>query len=700
MLKHGVWLTASMILGAAALLNACNDGIESQAAPRLEFDPVEPRFVFPKITVDEYPNGLDVALEVHNVGLGSATLAHFEGIFSDEFSLYYRRGCKDGLDNQNDQIVAWEAGQNRMPKPLTIEADRGDDRCQGRITFLMNFKPTTDAYQGGKLIFDTNDPELGQVQIPIIVNEGAAEIVVTPTTLDYQRVPAGAEKFMETTVTNLGQLPLIIENISINGSPDFGAFIGDVSVADGPMAFADPDGDGVPGLAPNDTFPIRVRYFSETDGPDEATMTIASNGGNISVNLRANAATSCIQLVPTPEMGLEFSGGVAIGREGRRPVSIVSCGEEPLKINSIRMDDTGDAQIYLAEGEVPPLPALLPGRGRDAAANPTRTVNVTCKPDAQEAYGAHLIVESDDPLTPVLRLPITCRGVLNQCPVPVIGRDEIEVRPLDIIDLDASQSTDRESPDGRPVAYEWHVMGPDGSNAGVVEAMGPNPRNPNGGARPDLVNTPTGRLWIDLVGEYTVELRVKDSNELWAPSEECPEPLARLHVVSKSDEDIHLQMTWHTPGDRDETDVDGSDIDMHFMHPQGTGWNRQPHDCYYGNINPDWGLRGVPDDNPRLDIDDTNGAGPENINLNDPEDTDAAGGPYRVGAIYYRAENFLTGGTYGPSEVTMRIYIGGVIAYENPVPKVMQRTGQIWEVAHILWSDATGGRVREVDTLR
>ena len=140
------------------------------------------------------------------------------------------------------------------------------------------------------------------------------------------------------------------------------------------------------------------------------------------------------------------------------------------------------------------------------------------------------------------------------------------------------------------------------------------------------------------MGEYVIELRVTDSfNE---SSDVCPEPVARLRIISEPQEDIHLQLVWNTPLDPDQRDLQGADVDLHFLHPAGTRWFgglQGKYDCYFENTSPDWGIEFNQEDDPSLDIDDTNGAGPENINLNNPQNTDEIGGPYRVGVHYYRA---------------------------------------------------------------
>jgi len=92
----------------------------------------------------------------------------------------------------------------------------------------------------------------------------------------------------------------------------------------------------------------------------------------------------------------------------------------------------------------------------------------------------------------------------------------------------------------------------------------------------------------------------------------------------------------------------------------------------------------VPEDNPRLDIDDVDGFGPENINIYSP----VAGHNYTVGIHYYDAEGM------GPASVYVKIYCGEIST--SPVyeagPKTLNdhgmgfRYNDFWKVASIYWN--------------
>ena len=259
---------------------------------------------------------------------------------------------------------------------------------------------------------------------------------------------------------------------------------------------------------------------------------------------------------------------------------------------------------------------------------------------------------------------------------PVDTRLDRQVLPLEIVNLDGRAF----APDA--TSWVWTVVKrPGGSTAQPAERL-PNRADPTL-ATPDDPRTPEASFFVDLAGDFVLELAT-DADE--------GAPPMRLLLRAVPDSDIHVQLVWDTPGDADQTDGEGSDVDLHLLHPRGHDWAEPPLDCHYANANPDWGPPGEPG-NPSLDIDDVNGAGPENINLDAPEEVE--GSRYCVGVDYYRAENFLVmDATYGPSTATVRIYLHGSLASEQSRP--LLATHHFWQPACIVRVDGAW-QVEEVD---
>lgn len=372
-----------------------------------------------------------------------------------------------------------------------------------------------------------------------------------------------------------------------------------------------------------------------------------------------------------------------LGQTATYTVTLESCGAVPVEITALRLSDDSSEAFSLVAAEVESLPFRLPA-ARPGEAPPRHDVSVSFQPAAEMAYEAQLIVETDDPLRPILETSFMGRGTLNECPVAQVVTDRMEVVPLDTVVLDGGASTDANGPGGAPVGYSWTVTErPDGSTAQPVESFF-DPQNPTDGGPSDNGSTPAALFFVDLAGQYTIELTVRDELDQVAPSDLCPQPAASIRIDARPDSDIHVQMVWTTPGDPDETDADGTDLDLHLLHPRAREWKVAPLDCYSENANPDWGPPG-PSGDPSLAVDDMNGAGPEAVSLNDPEATDELGAPYRVGVEYYRTISHSNGRDWGPSEATIRVFLGGVPSGEWV--RRLDRAGNFWEVASITWTE-------------
>ena len=254
------------------------------------------------------------------------------------------------------------------------------------------------------------------------------------------------------------------------------------------------------------------------------------------------------------------------------------------------------------------------------------------------------------------------------CPVAVITVAEgDEVIPQTLVHLSGEES---HSPLGTIVSYAWEVVDhPMGCPVFLVPSA--------------QVAAPTVEL--NCAGSYVFQLTVWD--ELGVMS--CNTAKAKVIVVPCCG-GFHIELLWDTPGDPDQTDEGpeaGSDLDLHLLHPFAQGWDAdgdgipdgwfdQPWDCFWFNPHPEWGsIDPAADDNPSLDRDDTDGLGPENINLNDPEPE-----TYRVGVHYWDDHK------YGLSSVTVRVYFMGMIVWENA--GVILEDKDLWEVCTI--EGATG----------
>jgi len=227
--------------------------------------------------------------------------------------------------------------------------------------------------------------------------------------------------------------------------------------------------------------------------------------------------------------------------------------------------------------------------------------------------------------------------------------DEVFAQPLDRLQCTGEDST---AEGGTVVEYNWTLVA----------------RPPGSSARPSPETAETTSVFLDAAGNYELSLNIVDNRG-------CVSEPASVHAIARSDDDIMLQLTWRTPADPDETDAGagaGADIDLHLLHPNGC-WEDRTWDCHFRAANPNWGDVARADDDPSVDIDDTDGAGPEVISLNNPE----SGLTYLVGVNYWDDHGF------GRSDATLRVYVFGELVFEQT--RTLTASGQWWVPASVAW---------------
>ncbi len=563
------------------------------------------------------------------------------------------------LELPDDLAAALAAGEPFMLSPLTQKNPEFDQQ----VSIRVRYTPVEDVYNPStRLIIENNSTNKTTVRVGISVREAPPKIQISPEIVDFGRVDLGETGERTINVLNIGGEPLEINSLELTGSLDFTISAGgqEITAAGGnllaPLV-----------LPPNTISGLKVRFEPSSTTPADGSLLVYSNDpgviGASPVLLLGNQSAPCIAVNP---QAITF-GGTQTGTDALRPIEISACGEAPLTVSRLRISEDSAADFSVVEVDgapTPDSPVLIP-------IGDSRTYQIRYTPDTENPVDLNgspipdlgtLIIENDSLLGDV-EVPLSGIGMLKPCPTAIIqiaeGHEVIPQTPLHLYG-DQSYATS-----GSIAKWEWTVEQPLGSQSVLVPSMGfPNPTfEPN------------------VVGLYTFHLTVWDENGV--PS--C-EP-AKAEVIVISDWAIHVELLWHTPEDPDETDEGpeaGSDLDLHFVHPwaggpdvdgdgQPDGWFDQPFDCFWFNAHPEWGsFDPAVEDNPGLDRDDTDGAGPENINLRLPEDV-----LYRVGVHYWDDHG------YGASYATVRIYLFSQLVFE--VSDVKLGHLDMWEVATIEW---------------
>ncbi|MCB9729215.1 MAG: choice-of-anchor D domain-containing protein [Deltaproteobacteria bacterium] len=488
----------------------------------------------------------------------------------------------------------------------------------------------------------------------------AGELSVTPSVVDFGVQAPGTRAVREVALLATGGAPVQVDALVLSGAAGFAVEVGDAPLGAGEggaggRLVLDPPWLITPGRVER----LTVTYEAQSAAAATGTLTVeTAEGAPRVVALRANTAAPCAVAEPAR---LDF-GTRAVGQLSAMTVTLRSCGTGPVTVSSLALDAATDEGFSLVDP--PALPAVL-------APNERLELTVRYLPTEQSPIddaGAALpdvglLRALTDAPVPAVEVPLSGVGALEVPPTAVIVIAEgEEVTPQTVLHLSGTQSYGP-----APIAaWHWQVDPPEG----VAPAFSPHDGSPE----------PT--FEANVAGTYRFTLTVEDIDGV--PSAEAA--VAVVQVIP--DEAIHVELLWETPGDPDPTDEGpeaGADLDLHFVHPYapGDGWFDVPFDCYWFNPHPNWAaLAPQVDDDPGLDRDDTDGAGPENLNLSIPE----AGLAYRVGVQSWADHGF------GASVATVRVFIYGELTYEASCPIGGQ---DLWDAARILWPSGevvpTGG---------
>jgi len=475
------------------------------------------------------------------------------------------------------------------------------------------------------------------------------ELRIEPDPIVFEVEEIGVPVFAEVVLRNVGHEGLVILDTEATG---------------GRARETSMLGASLPlGLAANEERTVTLVYEPESCDPSQASFSVIWTDletPHTSVGLQTTGLIG--ELSVTPDR-IDF-GRLGADAEATRAVEVSNDGRCPLHVDELAIEGSAHFSMVSLDGTGREFRPEYPLVVTDA--EPLR-FGVRYRSDEDVPESATLFIDAREEPE---KWPVPLTANQRECPIAdarawilELGEDsiadELSAIPLQNLVLDASQSVD---PDGEIVGYEWRLLErPRGSNA-VLE--------PNATAE-----SPT--FFLDLAGMYRFELVVFDNDGL--PS--CTPD--RLDVTVVPDEDVHVQLVWHTPGDENEGNGAGTDLDLHLLRRPGN-WDTEPWDCHWRNMEPDWGERG-PLGDPSLDIDDVNELGPENINLDEPEE----GRVYGIGVYYYDDVDM------GSSYATLRVFIDGVLVYEAE-DKEVRSEGVFWEVGNVAWPSA---ELEEIDNI-
>ena len=689
MILRGFQRLAVSVAVAVAVL-ACGSGgggggpVEQTVAV-MELDPAEIQFNYGSVDVGDAKAEIVSIINTGNKNLDIASIR-----------LEYAPKNPELETGPDTYAISVQFNEGEQP-PRSV-APKGEGTAEIADVYYFKVQVTNlgdDLDREATIVIESNDEDTPTFRLPVTARSGVPRIRVTPTMVEFGRVGANDTLTKGVIVRNQGAADLVLTGFVFTGDDVFTFQLGELSVTPSAETQAGVD-FAAPVVVPADgTADLSFTFAPLSDDAASAKLVLFSNDPDAGetgtlIELRGNQELPCIKVEPSQ---VDF-GAVLPGNQQALPVEICSCGTTPLTVTGIAITDDQTGGAYSAD--LSPLfdpgaevlldvdhPLVLNG-------NECATFNVLYAPSQLSPTGpdgaaipdqATLVVTNDSFYA---SLQVAVRGVATEvvCPTAHISVEEgDQVIPQTVLHLHGDQSF---SPNGSITSYQWTVTQPQGSVSNLI----PSPTFPN------------PIFEANIAGKYVFTLEVIDSTGI----KSCYAAQQEVYVVP--DEAIHIELLWDTPGDPDPGDegpAAGTDMDLHFAHPYASGpdidgdgapdpWFNDPYDVFWFDKNPDWGSFDPSiDDDPGLDRDDTDGGGPENVNLNIPEGDTALPYTYRVAVHYWDDKNF------GESYATVRVYIYSTLAFE--VGDVKMYASDLWEVCTVEWPstkitltlDSTGG---------
>ncbi len=507
----------------------------------------------------------------------------------------------------------------------------------------------------------------------------------SPASAQFPWVPPGTSQSQDVQLKNAGTWPLTISAFAPTTAEVFAFQLTapaglDTSVHPGKLGWS----LSTPlVLQPGETATLTVHFAPTKPTKMVGALKVWGNGSELkSLVLEGNFAAPCMK---TSVTNYDF-GPTLLGDLKKLEFQVCNCGSAELQVTTLEIvaAETNSSEFSLDLAALyatqqlaapPPVSSANPWKisVSKCAVVDVRYEPTDLTPDPSKPDKAAISIVSNAYAPAKLTLQGT--GASQVCPVAKATVQEGgEVVPQTLLHLMGSKST---APAGSIKKYLWTVKQPPGSNQPLL----PNASFAN----------PT--LQANAAGTYTFCLQVWDQNDQPGCAPACETVL----VIPNTD--IHIELLWNTPADPNQFDTGpaaGADLDLHFAHPLAAEldldcdgkpdpWFANPWDVFWFNAMPEWGSPSAAvKDNPSLDLDDTDGAGPENLNLNSPEGSVDEPVPYSVGAHYWNDHG------YGTSYATVAIYVQGGLVVQFASVKLEPL--DLWYVGKLWWPNVlTGG---------
>ena len=347
-------------------------------------------------------------------------------------------------------------------------------------------------------------------------------------------------------------------------------------------------------------------------------------------------------------------------------VEVYNEGIAALKLSSVSVSEgqsksSSEMGFFIKDAPEPGI-SIAPGE--------KLTLNVGCRNDKEypSPLTGELSIANTDPTeygkNANKKITLKCGPNVEKFPTAKLKCEPEKVSVYQWAIMDGSESVDSDGESKENLKYLWSFSTtPGGISLDIVDETN-RAGSPLNGDSSNKINRAAFQAKIK--GTYVVRLIVINDKGVSSVPAECS-------VEAVSDDDLAVKLLWNNKN---------ADIDLHLIRPEGEFGSNES-DCYYWNCSPqysgerpDWGEAGETKDDPFLDIDNTDGIGPETVTINKP-----ANGTYKVTVHAYDTSK-------GPTTAVVKAYAHGT--EEKSASLLMNQTDTCWDVFKIEVSDGSG----------
>lgn len=463
---------------------------------------------------------------------------------------------------------------------------------------------------------------------------------VTPEMLDFGTAELGQDAYRTAELKSFSTVDSAIEAVRIEDDCD-GCFLS----------------TNTPDLVlSNRDYALELKFRAKAVGVATGTVTVVSDDPDrpeqkiFVIGRGVDTRKPDIEVAPeSVDFGFAPAGGIAISS-----FVIRSTGTNDLLIDRIRIEPADAPFRVTTSTPSPERPGSLePGAQASVSLRAELPETVSGTVTASIFIETNVIEDKNVPGQPGW-VEVPLRTIANLPPVAVVG-EAMTVEPWSRVTLDGSASYDQDDPPDEPLSYRWRIVAAPGGSTTELERA----------------RTAQPSFWADLTGVYEIELTVIDALGL----ESEPQVVVVEALPTNA---VRIELTWDHPD---------ADLDLHLIRDLEAGGNFCDcnTDVHYRDCGrePAW-FPQTPGANPRLDIDDRAGFGPENINI-DGEGTARfiPDGAYTMAVHYFSTNEQTSTWPTTTTTATIRVFVFGLLAAE--LTEELTASGDLWYAGTLNW---------------